>query len=130
MKIYFPYDIENPQTVIGEPHRIVSGKIRLLHVPLDGSIEIAGFTAAKSRARLLSNEFFCEYRADTLYREANRIVYFNADNNFRTVYVSYKAVGSPFTCEDANEIREFMAESRAAIDELRAAVAELKAAGR
>lgn len=128
VKLYFPYDLENPQTVIGEPHRIIAGKIRLEHVPLDGSIEIAGFSAAKSRARLLSNEFFCEYRADTLYREANRVVYFHPDNNFRTVYVSYKAVGTPFTAEDANEIRNFIAETRTAIEELRTAVAELKVA--
>lgn len=111
MKKFFPYDPSNPVAVEGEEHKIIHGQIRLDHVPLDKSIEVRGFRAANSAANLQSNEFFCNYRADTLYREANRLVYFWSGRSGQTVYVSYQAVASPITADDMNEVSEFLVDA-------------------
>ena len=104
MKKYFPYDITGSVAIEGEEHTIVHGQIRLDHVPLEGSIEVRGFREGRSVATLQTNEFYCNYRADTLYREANRIVYFWTGRSGQKVYVSYRAVASPVTADDMNEI--------------------------
>ena len=102
MKKYFPYDITGSVAIEGEEHTIVHGQIRLDHVPLEGSIEVRGFREGRSVATLQTNEFYCNYRADTLYREANRIVYFWTGRSGQNV--SYRAVASPVTADDMNEI--------------------------
>ena len=118
MKLFFSYDVENPSDVIGEEHQIVGGKIRLLHIPLANSIVINGFQQVNRRT-VSAGEFFCNYRADSAYREADRIVYFHANHNFQTISVSYKAVGTPVTADDMNEIRDFMSETRNELARLR-----------
>lgn len=116
MKTFYPYDPTNPVAVEGEAHKIIHGQIRLDHVPLESSIEVRGFRPAQSAANLQSNEFFCSYRADTLYREANRIVYFWAGRSGQLVYVSYQAVASPITADDMNEIGEHLTNSEKRLD--------------
>lgn len=116
MKTFYPYDPTNPVAVEGEAHKIIHGQIRLDHVPLESSIEVRGFRPAQSAANLQSNEFFCSYRADTLYREANRIVYFWAGRSGQQVYVSYQAVASPITADDMNEIGKHLTDSEKRLD--------------
>lgn len=116
MKTFFPYNPTNPVAVEGEAHKIIHGQIRLDHVPLESSIEVRGFRPAQSAANLQSNEFFCSYRADTLYREANRIVYFWAGRSGQQVFVSYQAVASPITADDMNEIGEHLTNSEKRLD--------------
>lgn len=116
MKKFFPYDPTNPVAVEGEAHKIIHGQIRLDHVPLESSIEVRGFRPAQSAANLQSNEFFCSYRADTLYREANRLVYFWAGRSGQTVFVSYQAVASPITADDMNEIGQHLTASEKRLD--------------
>ena len=105
MITYFPYDPENPQSVVGEQHTIERGQIRLRHVPTEHSIQIEGFSEIPSPAALHLNEFACLYSRETGYREANRIVYFSSAHNGLTVYVNYLACGTPLTADDANEIK-------------------------
>lgn len=118
MKLFFPYDTEKPSTVIGEEHTVVGGKIRLLHIPLKDSLVINGFAQASNRAVNIG-EFYCNFRPDSAYREADRVVYFHPNHNFQTVTVSYKAVGSPVTAEDMNEIRDFMIQTQNELARLR-----------
>ena len=108
MKTYFPYDPSNPQLVEAEEHTIVAGQIRLDHVPIEGTLTIRGFVEATSASNLQSNEFYCNYRKDTLYREANRLVYFWRGRSGQVVFATYKAAGSPVTADDMNEIKAFM----------------------
>ena len=102
MKKYFPYDITGSVAIEGEEHTIVHGQIRLDHVPLEGSIEVRGFRERRSVATLRTNEFYCNYRSDTFY--PNRVVYFWTGRSGQKVYVSYRAVASPVTADDMNEI--------------------------
>lgn len=104
MKKYFPYDITGSVAIEGEEHTIVHGQIRLDHVPPEGSIEVRGFREGRSVATLRTNEFYCNCRSDTFYREANRVVYFWTGRSGQKVYVSYRAVASPVTAGDMNEI--------------------------
>lgn len=108
MKKYFPYDLQNPQPVSGEVHQIIGGRIRLDHIPVADTLTIVGFVAADSASHLQRHEFYCNYSADTYYRESNRIVYFAATNNGAQVICSYMACGSPVTADDMNEIKAFM----------------------
>ncbi len=118
MERYFPYEPSNPKPVLGEEHQIVHGKILLRHVPAEGSLTIDGFIETDSPAELAVNEFFCAYSAETLYREANRIVYFNPELHGQTVTCNYGAVGTPLTADDANEIKEHLDGSTQQMDEL------------
>ncbi len=126
MKTFYPYDPTNPVAVEGEAHKIIHGQIRLDHVPLESSIEVRGFRPAQSAANLQSNEFFCSYRADTLYREANRIVYFWAGRSGQQVYVSYQAVASPITADDMNEIGKHLTDSDKRLDAQDSATNEIR----
>lgn len=108
MRTFFPYNLLSTQVVELEPHKIIGGKIRLDHIPKEGSLTVRGFIEASSAANLQSNEFFCSYRADSQYREANRLVYFYSGRSGQTVYCSYIAVGTVVTADDMNEIGEFM----------------------
>lgn len=108
MKKYFPYELTKPAAVEDEQHQIVAGQIRLDHIPIEGTLTIRGFVEATSAANLQTNEFYCNYRRDTLYRESNRIVYFYRGRSGQVVYASYSAAGSPVTADDMNEIKDFM----------------------
>lgn len=108
MKHYFPYDPDNPQVVTGERHEIDKGVIRLFHIPKVGSLTIDGFTETDNPLNIQSNQFFCYYAADRLYREANRLVYFNRGLHGQRVTCSYLAIGTPVTADDMNEIKDFM----------------------
>lgn len=125
MKTFYPYDPANPQAVTGEVHKIIGGQIRLLHIPVENSIDIAGFNQASSAAALQSNEFFCHYSADTVYREANRIVYFNRSLNGRSVAVSYLACGSPVTADDMNEIKDHITRADKIVADVKQAQTEI-----
>ena len=108
METYYPYSLDNPVSIGGEVHTIKNGQIRLRHTPAEHSITIAGFTESTSPAGLQANQFYCYYARDSLYRDANRILYFSTVRNGATVSVNYKAVGTVFTADDANEIRAHM----------------------
>ena len=108
MRTFFPYNLQSTQVVELEPHKIIGGKIRLDHIPKEGSLSVRGFIEGKSASNLQSNEFFCSYRVDTQYREANRLVYFYSGRSGQTVYCSYIAIGTVVTSDDMNEIGDFM----------------------
>ena len=104
METYFPYNIDDPQPVT-EQLIIDNGLIRLRHIPKAGTLTIDGFTEVDSPINLQSNEFFCYYSADSLYREANRLVYFYRGLSGQRVTCRYGAVGTPIIAEDMNEIK-------------------------
>jgi len=108
VKKFYPYDLQSAQVIELEPHKIVGGKIRLDHIPKEGSLTVRGFVEAKSASNLQSNEFFCSYRADTLYREANCTVQFWSGRANQVVYCSYIAIGTIVTADDMNEIGDFI----------------------
>ena len=108
MKTYYAYDLESIVAIQGEEHRIIGGQIRLDHIPKEGTLEVRGFVEGSDASNLTANQFYCNYRKDTLYREANRIVYFYKGRSGQTVYCSYIAIGSPVTADDMNEINDFM----------------------
>lgn len=116
MDTYFPYDPDNPQAVSAERHEIDKGMIRLRHIPKAGSLVIDGFTETDNPLNIQSNQFFCYYAADRLYREANRLVYFNRGLHGQRVTCSYLAVGTPVTADDMNEIKDFMENGSAGTD--------------
>lgn len=103
MQTYYPYNIDDPQPVT-EQLIIDGGLIRLRHIPKAGTLTIDGFTEVDSPINLQSNQFFCYYAADSLYREANRLVYFYRGLSGQRVTCHYGAVGTPITAEDLNEI--------------------------
>lgn len=102
---YFAYDPTDLHPVEDERHVIDNGMIRLRHVPVENSIKIDGFTEVNSPAGLQRNEFACLYSRETNYRESNRLLYFSTAHNNTVVEVSYKTCGTPFTADDANEIK-------------------------
>lgn len=104
MKEYFPYDPYNPKPVESERQTVIGGQIRLDHVPKKGTLQIYGFEEVDSALDILPAQFYCHYSDDTLYRDANRTVYFNRGHSGQTVTCSYMAVASPVTAEDMNEI--------------------------
>lgn len=105
MDTYYPYDPTDPRPIVGESHKIIGGKILLRHIPTENSLAIDGFTEAKSIVNLQPDKFYCPYSKDTRYRESTRLVYFNTINDDKTVTCSYLAAGTPFTANDANEIK-------------------------
>lgn len=104
MKEYFPYDPYNPKPVESERQKIIGGQIRLNHVPKKGTLQIYGFEEVDSALDILPAQFSCNYSDDTLYRDANRVVYFYRGHSGQTVTCSYMAVASPVTADDMNEI--------------------------
>ena len=106
MKNYFPYDPYNPKPVESERQKIIGGQIRLDHVPKKGTLQIYGFEEVDSALDILPAQFYCNYSDDTLYRDANRVVYFYRGHSGQTVTCSYMAVASPVTADDMNEIEE------------------------
>ena len=139
---YFAYDPTDLHQVDSERHVIDNGMIRLRHLPVENSIHIDGFTEVNSPAGLQRNEFACLYSRETNYRESNRLLYFSTAHNNTVVEVSYKTCGTPFTADDANEIKEHLdagaiqlAQNEAAhtkfrndISDLQSAVATISAA--
>lgn len=104
MQTYYPYNIDDPQLVT-EQLIIKDGMIILRHIPKAGTLIIDGFKEVDSPINLQSNEFFCYYSADSLYREANRLVYFYRGLSGQRVTCHYGAVGTPITADDMNEIK-------------------------
>ena len=125
METYFPYNVDNPQTVTGERHEIKDGMIRLRHIPKAGTLHIDGFTEVNSPVNLQSNQFFCYYAADSLYREANRLVYFYRGLGGQRVTCNYLAIGTPITAEDMNEIKEHLDKGGDDDSEINARIAQL-----
>ena len=103
---YLPY---NPSSTVRveESLEVVDGKIFLRHIPKEGSIFIDGFTETDSLSPE-PNQFSCQYSLFTFYRDANRVLNFNDEHNGQTLDISYIAVGTVFTAEDANEIKEHL----------------------
>lgn len=126
MKKFFPYNPASTQVIELEAHKIVGGKIRLNSIPKEGSLTVRGFVEAQSAAHLQSNEFFCSYRADTQYREANCLVFFYAGRSGQTVYCSYITVGTVVTADDMNEIGDFMTAANKNFDDNKLTHTELK----
>ena len=105
MEHYYPYDPTSTTVIEDEVQTVVNGAIQLRHIPKQGSIQIAGFVEASSPRNLETNEFYCQYSLNTMYRECNRIIYFNESASGQTVHVTYITVGTVFTADDANEIK-------------------------
>ena len=106
METYLPYN-PNATQKKSESAQITNALITLRHIPKQGSIVINNFTESSS-AQPAQGSFFCNYSADTFYRDANRTIIFNAADNNRVVDIEYIAVGTPFTADDANEIKEHL----------------------
>lgn len=104
MKTYFPYDPYNPKPVESERQQVIGGQIRLDHVPKKGTLQIYGYEETDSAVDLLPAQFYCNYSEDTLYRDANRTVFFWHGRSGQYVTCSYMAVASPVTADDMNEI--------------------------
>lgn len=126
MKEYFPYNPYDPKPVESEQQKIIGGQIRLDHVPKKGTLEIYGFEEVDSALDILPAQFFCNYSDDTLYRDANRIVYFYRGHSGQTVTCSYMAVASPVTADDMNEIERRLSTLEQKYDDLAAHVAKLE----
>lgn len=107
MKCYHPYAPFNPTPIYAEQHVIENGKILLNHIPYVNSIEIEGFKQTTS-ALISPGQFYCNYNADTYYREADCIVYFNQQHDGQTVSVDYLQVGTVITATDLNEVKEHL----------------------
>ena len=106
MERYLPY---NPSSTVRveESLRVKGGKVFLRHIPRQGSVVIEGFVETDSLLPM-ENQFSCQYALDSLYRDANRVLNFNAAHNGETLLISYIAVGTVFTADDANEIKAHM----------------------
>lgn len=115
METYYPYDIDNPQAVT-ERLIIKDGLIILRHIPKAGTLQIEGFTEVNSPVNLQSNQFFCYYAADSLYRESNRLVYFYRGLSGQRVTCHYGAVGTPIIADDMNEIKAHLDSGGGEID--------------
>lgn len=126
MKEYFPYDPYNPKPVESEQQKVIGGQIRLDHVPKKGTLQIYGFEEVDSALDILPAQFYCNYSEDTLYRDANRTVYFNRGHTGQTVICSYMAVASPVTADDMNEIESRLAALEKNYEELLLRVAKLE----
>lgn len=138
METYYPYNLDNPKPVT-ERLVIDNGMIILRHIPKAGTLIIDGFKEVDSPINLQSNEFFCYYSADSLYREANRLVYFYRGLNGQRVTCHYGAVGTPIIADDMNEIKAHLDNGdidpaivakvtalSAAVDELREDIADIE----
>ena len=126
MKEYFPYNPYNPKPVESEQQKVVGGQIRLDHVPKKGTLQIYGFEEVNTALDIQPAQFFCSYSDDTLYRDANRIVYFNRAHTGQTVICSYMAVASPVTADDMNEIETRLTELERSHQDLLYRVAKLE----
>lgn len=118
MKTYYPYDPYNPKPITSEVQQVIGGQIRLDHVPKKGTLQIYGYDEAESAVDLLPAQFYCHYADDTLYRDANRTVYFWHGRSGQYVTCSYMAVASPVTAEDMNEINERLTSLEARVAKL------------
>ena len=103
---YYPY---NPfsEEIVTETLTIDEGRVQLRHIPQQNSIFIQGFSETQS-VNILPHQFRCDYSLDTMYREANRILYFNSIHNGTEISITYNAVGTVFTADDANEIKNHL----------------------
>ena len=102
MVTYLPYD---PSSTIRveEQISVVDNKAFLRHIPKEGSIQIDGFTEVGGAP--IGNQFFCDYATNSLYRDANRVIIFGSVDDYELLTVSYIAIGTVFTADDANEIK-------------------------
>lgn len=103
IQTYHPYD---PQSTVRVEETIIIKAQRafLRHIPKQGSIVIEGFVETSS-LNPQPNQFSCQYFTETLYRDANRVLNFNAQHNGETLNISYIAVGTVVTADDMNEIK-------------------------
>lgn len=103
---YLPFN-PNSTMRVEETATIQSGKVLLRHIPKPASIAIDGFLEVDSLFPK-ANQFSCQYAYDSMYRDANRVLHFNAANNNQTITVNYIAVGTVVTADDMNEIKAHM----------------------
>lgn len=109
MKKFYPYD-PNSTERITETATIEDAIVLLNHIPKKDSIQIDGFNETSS-INLTANQFRCDYSLNTQYREANRILHFNSENDGRTISISYIVVGSPILADTMNEIKDHLENS-------------------
>lgn len=105
---FHDYDPTHPFEVTDEAQTITDSKIILNYVPLQNSIEIGGYHAATSKSELASGTFFMDYHADDNYLSADGVVYFAAEDNGKTVTISYKGVSTLLRASHMNEIKRFI----------------------
>ena len=82
MEHYYPYDVFSTER-IEETATIEDGLIQLRHTPKYRSVVIDGFEETDSISLPL-NHFRVDYSLDTYYRESNRLLHFNPENNGRS----------------------------------------------
>ena len=110
MNTYYAYDTESTQSV-SETLTITNGEVRLRHIPRQSSVIIPGFIETTALV-VPAGRFRVDYfDSSGEYRECSRRIYFNAADNGKSVSVGYSAVGTPFTAQDANEIKAHMENS-------------------
>ena len=109
MVLYHEYN-PNSTVRVEETLTIKGAKAFLRHIPKQASIVIDGFAEVDSLLPQV-NQFSCQYSLDSIYRDANRVLNFNAANNGQSITVSYIAVGTVFTADDANEIKAHLENS-------------------
>lgn len=103
MERYYPYDVFSTER-IEETATIEDGLIQLRHTPKYRSVVIDGFEETDSISLPL-NHFRVDYSLDTYYRESNRLLHFNPENNGKELTISYIACGTVITADDMNEIK-------------------------
>lgn len=103
MVLYYPYN-QTSTVRVEETLTVANRKIFLRHIPKKGSVVIEGFAETDSVNPAI-NQFSCQYSTDSSYRDANRVLNFNAIHNGEEFFISYIAVGTVLTAEDMNEIK-------------------------
>lgn len=106
MERYYPYDIFSTER-IEETLTVEDGLIQLRHTPKYRSVTIEGFNETDSISLQL-NQFRVDYSLDTYYRESNRLLHFNTENNGKELTISYITCGTPITADDMNEIKNHL----------------------
>lgn len=108
LPIFHNYDPANPWTITGEPHTVTAnGTVRLIYIPLKGSVSIPGYTETTSVTPGLT-EFYIDYQDATAYRTAQGVVQFNASAASASVSISYQGVSQLLLANYMNEIKSYI----------------------
>ena len=124
MENYYPYDVFSTER-IEETLTVEEGLIQLRHTPKYRSVVIDGFDETDSIS-LLRNQFRVDYSLDTYYRESNRLLHFNPENDGKELTISYITCGTPITADDMNEIKAHLDSDHSKYYQLPIATADIR----
>lgn len=124
MEHYYPYDVFSTER-IEETLTVEDGFVQLRHTPKYRSVVIDGFGETDSIS-LLKNQFRVDYSLDTYYRESNRLLHFNPENNGKELTISYITCGTPITADDMNEIKAHLDSDHSKYYQLPIATADIR----